>query len=472
MDKKTHQQVSKINNLVKLWLKDYKENGLESNSALKAEAQKMVETLNKTNQLLAKTPKSTGDSHADGDNWQALYESIETLVKENAFFGPCFGNVQEDPLSNGASAEVKKLAAKIKPMAADWVGNYGDLKEVTGVQKSLITAIYDQASKIITAPKLGGASDQDHTVLFLGAKKGVSRKMLPKIKRLPDFFPELLIETHEVEADDKLLKKHDVENLPTILFMRGSKEVARHEGELSSSMIEKKVNQLVQGMFFTDSNSIDKLLDGNKQLTEKELYSMSEFMVFYFEAVWCGACKKSDGVVDAAVAEYPGQAKLKKVMVDGRTMLHKQYNVDMVPTILFIHDGKEMGRHVGYIQPTTLSQKMRIFMANKGNIGNSKSDLASPIGSEYDEQKEKAKEKLGLLANLEGKVGESAANAPTDVHLVQELLNKHGFPLALDAKAGAEFLAAIKQFQEAAGLEATGTVSPNDATWKALQGNT
>ncbi|MCP4439117.1 MAG: hypothetical protein GY810_09260 [Aureispira sp.] len=471
MDNKTREQVKKINELAKLWLRDYKNNGLESQRELKSQYKEMYAALEKTNKLLQDAPKTSGDSHADGDNWQQLYEGIETIVKANPFFAGCFGTIQEDPLANGASAEAKKVAAKIKPMAADWLGNYGELKEVTGVQKSLIAAIYDQASKIITAPKLGGATDDEHTVVFIGAKKGVSRKMAPKIKRLPDFFPELLVEIHEVEANDKLLKKHDIEHLPTILFMRGKREIARHEGELSSSMIQKKVNQLVQGMSFTDSDSVDKLLDGNKQLTEKELYSMGEFMIFYFEAVWCGACKKSDGIIDAAVAQYPGQAKLKKVMVDGRTMLHKQYNVDMVPTILFMHDGKEMGRHVGYIQPSTLNQKMRIFMANKGNIGNSKDALASPIGTEYDKQKEKEKEKLGLLSDLGGKVGESAANAPTDVHLIQELLNKHGFAVALDAKAGPEVIEAIKQFQEAAGVEATGTVAPNSPTWKALQGN-
>lgn len=66
-----------------------------------------------------------------------------------------------------------------------------------------------------------------------------------------------------------------------------------------------------------------------------------------FWAVWCGPCKMLAPAVDAIGEQYEGKALIAKVNVDEEPALAAQFGVMSIPTVVFLKNGKEIGRKVG-----------------------------------------------------------------------------------------------------------------------------
>ena len=66
-----------------------------------------------------------------------------------------------------------------------------------------------------------------------------------------------------------------------------------------------------------------------------------------FTAKWCGPCKVMKPVLDAVAKEYAGQVELSYVDVDEDKVATMQYDVRSMPTLVFVRDGREVGRVVG-----------------------------------------------------------------------------------------------------------------------------
>ena len=66
-----------------------------------------------------------------------------------------------------------------------------------------------------------------------------------------------------------------------------------------------------------------------------------------FWAVWCGPCKMLAPAVDAIAEQYEGKALIAKVNVDEEPALAAQFGVMSIPTVVFLKNGKEIGRKVG-----------------------------------------------------------------------------------------------------------------------------
>jgi LysM repeat protein len=72
--------------------------------------------------------------------------------------------------------------------------------------------------------------------------------------------------------------------------------------------------------------------------------------------------------------------------------------------------------------------------------------------------------------SLQGSVGRNAQNLRADALLVQELLNKHGFPVSTDGAIGPKTIAAIEAFQrQKLGISnPDGRIEPNGSDWFGL----
>jgi len=73
-------------------------------------------------------------------------------------------------------------------------------------------------------------------------------------------------------------------------------------------------------------------------------------VVVDFYADWCGPCHELEPTLVALAGQYADRADFVRVNVDKAPDLAKQYNVEAIPLVVLIRDGKEIRRWVG-VQP-------------------------------------------------------------------------------------------------------------------------
>jgi len=74
-----------------------------------------------------------------------------------------------------------------------------------------------------------------------------------------------------------------------------------------------------------------------------------------FWAEWCGPCRMMTPILDELAGGLQGRANVYKVNVDDAQDIAVKYNVQSIPTLLVIKDGKEVKRFVGVTQKTDLT---------------------------------------------------------------------------------------------------------------------
>jgi thioredoxin 2 len=66
-----------------------------------------------------------------------------------------------------------------------------------------------------------------------------------------------------------------------------------------------------------------------------------------FWADWCGPCRMVSPVLDKLARERPGRIKLVKVDVDKAPGLSRRFNVQAIPTLMVLVDGRIAARQAG-----------------------------------------------------------------------------------------------------------------------------
>jgi thioredoxin 2 len=66
-----------------------------------------------------------------------------------------------------------------------------------------------------------------------------------------------------------------------------------------------------------------------------------------FWADWCGPCRMVSPVLDKLARERPGLIKLVKVDVDKAPNLSRRFDVQAIPTLMVLMDGKVAARQAG-----------------------------------------------------------------------------------------------------------------------------
>lgn len=66
-----------------------------------------------------------------------------------------------------------------------------------------------------------------------------------------------------------------------------------------------------------------------------------------FWAAWCGPCRMVSPVLDKLARERPGHIKLVKVDVDASPGLSRRFDIQAIPTLMVLVDGKVVARQAG-----------------------------------------------------------------------------------------------------------------------------
>ena len=79
---------------------------------------------------------------------------------------------------------------------------------------------------------------------------------------------------------------------------------------------------------------------------EQEVVQSEQPVLLDFWAEWCGPCRMLSPVVDQ-VADEVTDVKVGKINVDEEPELARQFGIMSIPTVVFLKNGKEIGRKVG-----------------------------------------------------------------------------------------------------------------------------
>lgn len=81
-----------------------------------------------------------------------------------------------------------------------------------------------------------------------------------------------------------------------------------------------------------------------------------------FHAEWCGPCKVMGPVVDKFAEEYKGKIKIVKMDVDANPETAQSFGVLSIPTSVYLKDGQEVDRTIGWLGGTTLKEKLEALL--------------------------------------------------------------------------------------------------------------
>lgn len=86
---------------------------------------------------------------------------------------------------------------------------------------------------------------------------------------------------------------------------------------------------------------------------ENEVIKSDKPVLIDFWAEWCGPCRMLSPVVDE-IAEENENIRIGKVNVDNERELAMAFEIDSIPTLILVKDGKIVGKSVGFVPKASI----------------------------------------------------------------------------------------------------------------------
>lgn len=95
---------------------------------------------------------------------------------------------------------------------------------------------------------------------------------------------------------------------------------------------------------------------------EKMVINSTLPVVVDFWAPWCGPCKMVAPTLDKLAKEFSGKVMVAKINTDEDNQWAQKYNIQSIPTMLFVHNGKIVHTQVGALPEGVLRQTFTQFL--------------------------------------------------------------------------------------------------------------
>lgn len=89
-----------------------------------------------------------------------------------------------------------------------------------------------------------------------------------------------------------------------------------------------------------------------------EIKNKEGIKVVDFFADWCGPCKMLSPVLEQLSEEMDESVEFIKINIDENLSLAQEYGVTTIPTLVFLKDGKEQDRTIGFVPKDSIKDKI------------------------------------------------------------------------------------------------------------------
>ena len=101
---------------------------------------------------------------------------------------------------------------------------------------------------------------------------------------------------------------------------------------------------------------------------EKTVLQSNVPVIVDFWAPWCTPCKMVAPILDKIAKEYAGKLVVAKVNTDENSENALKYNVQGIPTMLFVSNGKIVHKQVGALPEPNIRMVVDQFLETVGTV--------------------------------------------------------------------------------------------------------
>ena len=162
----------------------------------------------------------------------------------------------------------------------------------------------------------------------------------------------------------------------TLITFRDKRELSRTE-QVSPESVREHVNFLLgrgaqprpQAQQPTSTQRPIQSSDGKPvtvtdQTFAREVLQANQPVLVDFWAPWCGPCRMIAPALEKIASDYAGRVRVAKLNVDENPRTQAQYQVQGIPTLLLVKNGRVMDRIVGALpEPQLRAQVERLLRA-------------------------------------------------------------------------------------------------------------
>jgi rhodanese-related sulfurtransferase/glutaredoxin len=112
-------------------------------------------------------------------------------------------------------------------------------------------------------------------------------------------------------------------------------------------------------------------LEKEKQLADKytaedfhRVVSAHRFLMVYFHAPWCLPCRKMKPSIEKLQAAFAPQVHVEHIHADEAKMLARQKEINQLPVLIFIADGKEKSRLYGFQSEEDIRKQLQALITH------------------------------------------------------------------------------------------------------------